>query len=132
MSHTFSEVGQYNISAIVNLSCGIDTLFKTLTIIKCDSTSEPCQLYVPNAFTPNNDGINDKFYPLTGCSFEHYEFLIYNKWGELIFKTTNQTDKWDGKFKGEDCSSDVYVYLITYKFPFQQTKNAYGTITLLR
>jgi gliding motility-associated-like protein len=76
--------------------------------------------------------INDKFYPLTNCTFEQYEFLIYNRWGELFFKTSNQTNKWDGKYKGSDCSSGLYFYKITYKFPSQQTKDAYGSITLLR
>ncbi len=131
-SHTFSATGTYNIRAIVNLFCGIDTLFKTLAIVKCDSTTEICNQAIPNAFSPNGDGINDMFYPLTICPFEHFEFSIFNRWGELIFKTTNQTDKWDGKYKGSDCTVGVYVYLVTYKFPLQQTKNAYGTITLLR
>lgn len=131
-SHTFSEEGQYTVSAIINFSCGIDTIFKTITIIKCDSTTEICNLAIPDAFSPNGDGINDVFYPLTSCPFERYEFSIFNRWGELIFKTANQTDKWDGKYNGVDCSLNVYVYLITYKFPLQQTKNAYGTITLLR
>lgn len=131
-THIFSATGTYSIRAIVNFSCGIDTIFKTLTITNCDSVIYVCELYTPNAFTPNGDGINDKFYPLTICTFEHYECLIFNRWGELIFKTSNQTDKWDGKYKGSDCSVGVYVYLITYKFPTQQTKNAYGTITLLR
>jgi gliding motility-associated-like protein len=131
-THIFSATGTYSIRAIVNFSCGIDTIFKTLTITNCDSAIYVCELYTPNAFTPNGDGINDKFYPLTICTFEHYECLIFNRWGELIFKTSNQTDKWDGKYKGSDCSVGVYVYLITYKFPTQQTKNAYGTITLLR
>jgi gliding motility-associated-like protein len=131
-THLFSETGTYTIYSIVNFSCGVDTIFKTLTITNCDSTIEVCDLYTPNAFSPNGDGTNDEFYPLTICNFEDYEFLIFNRWGELIFKTSKQTDKWDGKFKGADCPVDVYVYLIIYKFPTQQTKNAYGSVTLLR
>jgi gliding motility-associated-like protein len=91
-----------------------------------------CELYTPNAFTPNGDGINDKFYPSTICTFDYYEFLVFNRWGGLIFKTSNQSEKWDGKFKGADCPLGVYVYFITYKFPSQQTKNVNGIITLLR
>jgi gliding motility-associated-like protein len=131
-SHTFSEAGQYTVSAIVNYSCGVDSIFKTLTITNCDSIIEDCRLYIPNAFTPNGDGNNDAFHPFTNCAFQNYEFLIFNRWGGVVFKTSNPSDKWDGKFKGVDCSSDVYVYLVTYKFPTQQTKNAYGSITLLR
>jgi len=131
-THLFSATGTYTIRAIVNFSCGIDTLFKTLTITNCDSSIDVCHLYIPNKFSPNNDGINEKFFPLSICSFEQYEFSIFNRWGELIFKTSNQTDKWDGKYKGSECSSGAYVYLIEYKFPSQQSKIISGTITLLR
>jgi len=132
VSHNFSQAGNYSVSAILTGSCGTDTLSKVLNLSNCNSSFEDCQLEVSNVFTPNNDGINDSFRPFSFCSFEQYELLIYNRWGQLIYKTTNQTDKWDGKFKNSDCSNGVYFYLITYKFPFQQTKNAYGTITLLR
>ena len=131
-SHTFSATGTYKISSIVNFSCGTDTLFKTLTITNCDSIAKECKLFVPNAFTPNSDGINDKFYPVTSCTFQQYEFLIFNRWGELIFQTSNQTDQWDGKNKGSDCSAGVYVYFIIYKFPLQSTKSVKGKIALLR
>ncbi len=131
-SHTFSATGTYKISSIVNFSCGTDTLFKTLTITNCDSIAKECKFFVPNAFTPNSDGINDKFYPVTSCTFQQYEFLIFNRWGELIFQTSNQTDQWDGKNKGSDCSAGVYVYFIIYKFPLQSTKSVKGKIALLR
>jgi gliding motility-associated-like protein len=130
-THRFSATGTYNVRSIVNFSCGVDTIFKTLTITNCDSTIDVCELYTPNSFTPNGDNVNDNFYPITICTFEYYEFLIFNRWGEVIFKTSNQTDKWDGKYKGSDCPIGVYFYQITYKFPTQQTKIDYGTITLL-
>jgi gliding motility-associated-like protein len=131
-THLFSASGTYNIRAIVNLSCGVDTISKTLSIIKCDSVVAECQLFVPSAFTPNNDGKNDKFNPQTICPTEQFECLIYSRWGELIFKTTSQFNQWDGKYKGADCSTGIYVYSIKYKFPSRQPKNAKGTITLLR
>ena len=132
VNHTFSQIDNYNVRAILTNACGIDTIFKTLTIRDCDSITEVCRLYVPHAFTPNGDDKNDAFCPLSICTFQHYEFLIFNRWGQLIFKTTNQTDKWDGKYKGSDCPVGVYVYLVTYKFPSELAKNANGTITLLR
>jgi gliding motility-associated-like protein len=107
-------------------------LFKTLAITSCDSTIDVCELSIANVFTPNGDGINDKFYPLTKCTTEQYEFFIYNRWGQLVYKTTNQTDKWDGKYREEDCSEGVYMYLIRYKYPTQPAKNVYGSISLLR
>ena len=130
--HLFSKPGQYKVSAIVNFSCGIDTLYKSLIITDCKSDTVVCQLFVPNVFTPNADSTNDKFYPICNCPFEQYELSVFNRWGELIFNTTNPNDKWDGSFKGIECADGVYFYIITYKFPTKQAKSLYGTTTLLR
>ena len=132
-THLFSSAGAYNVCvSFQEPGFPVSTVCKTITITNCDSINEPCKLFIPNVFTPNADGTNDQFYPLTICTFERYEFLIFNRWGDLVFKTSNQTDKWDGTCNGADCSSDVYVYSITYKFPKLDAKNAYGSITLLR
>lgn len=131
-THFFSTTGTYNIRSIVNFSCGVDTIFKTISVTNCENFEDDCQLFVSNVFTPNADGVNESFYPSTICPFEHYECLVYNRWGGLTFKTSNQSEKWAGKYKGADCSDGVYFYLISYKFKAQQTKNIYGTVTLLR
>jgi gliding motility-associated-like protein len=111
-------------------NAGQCAIITTLTITV--NSRAICELYTPNAFTPNGDGINDKFYPLTICTFENYECLVYNRWGQLIFKTSNQTNKWDGKYNGSECSAGVYVYAIVYKLPSQPTKNINGIIKLIR
>jgi gliding motility-associated-like protein len=131
-THLFSDTGTFSIQCIITPACNIDTIVKILTITNCDSVIDVCELSSTNVFTPNDDGINDKFYPITNCKYEHYECLIFNRWGGLVFKTSNQTDKWDGKFKGLDCPDGVYFYTITYRLPTQQTKNANGTITVLK
>jgi gliding motility-associated-like protein len=105
-------------------------------LFNCTDTITPitdtCQLYVPNVFTPNNDELNDGVNPITNCIYEDYQFLVFNRWGQLVFKTPNQADKWDGEINGSDCPDGVYVYRINYKFPSQKTKSTTGTITLLR
>lgn len=133
-THLFSREGTYNVRSIVNFTCGIDTIFKTLIITNCDTSNEDCQLFIPNVFTPNGDGINDFFYPLisSSCLLTEYEMLVYNRWGVQIYKTTNQTDKWDGKYNGQEGFNDVYIYLITYKTQSKQTKTIYGTVKLLK
>ena len=130
--HVFSAAGNYNVSAIVTSACAIDTISSSVTITNCDSVVESCQLYFPNTFTPNGDGLNDQFNALTSCSFESYSMQIFNRWGEAIFQTSNPSDKWDGQQKGKDCPIGAYVYLITYKYPSQEPKVLYGSITLLR
>jgi gliding motility-associated-like protein len=131
-THLFSDTGSYNITCFVTLSCGIDTIFNTIEIINCDNNSEECDVYIPNALTPNNDGINDYFSPSTACSFEMFEFSIFNRWGNEVYKTSNPLDKWDGKYKGSDCSDDVYFYVISYKSQSKPTKIASGKVSLLR
>ena len=132
-NHTFSAVGIYKVCLTYQEpGFSIDSVCKTISIVECDSIEVDCPFSVPNVFTPNADGINDTFYPLNSCSFEQYEFLIFNRWGELVFKTSRQADQWNGKLKSSNCTEGVYFYVIKYKFPLQQTKIVNGTITLLR
>jgi gliding motility-associated-like protein len=130
--HKFSSSGSYTIRTIVTYNCGIDTLSKTIRVNPCENTIEECGVYVPKAFTPNGDGLNDQFGALSSCSFENYNLQIFNRWGEAVFQTSNPSDKWDGQQKGKDCNIGAYVYLITYKLPSQEPKVLYGSITLLR
>ncbi|MBK7426422.1 MAG: gliding motility-associated C-terminal domain-containing protein [Saprospiraceae bacterium] len=131
-THKFSTTGVFTISAIVNFPCGSDTLIFTTAIVNCDTITESCQFFIPTAFSPNTDGINDEVSPFTNCEFEEYEFSIFNRWGGLLYDSSNPLDKWDGKFKGVECPVGEYIYSMTYKFPFQQTAKATGSLTLLR
>ncbi|WP_343631676.1 gliding motility-associated C-terminal domain-containing protein [Fluviicola sp.] len=131
--HTFSSAGSYTVTAIVNLSCGTDTLTETITVVPCETPETlTCELEVPNIFTPNADGINDHFAPNSNCLFDQYDFFIVNRWGELVFTASGQTDKWDGKYNGTNCSEGVYFYVINYQFPAQQTQMVQGMVTLSR
>jgi gliding motility-associated-like protein len=131
-AHVFSAAGTYEVRCIAEFSCGVDTLFKTLTIVDCDNIAEICQLYVPNVFSPNADGINDEFQLFTSCLFEEYELLVFNRWGGLVYQTSDQTGKWEGDCQGADCPDGAYVFTIRYKFPLQQVQRASGSVTLLR
>ena len=91
-----------------------------------------CDAYIPNAFSPNSDGINDVFSPLTSCPFEQYECQIFDRWGNAIYKATSINDKWDGTKRGSKCEPGVYVYLIKYKFEGDQARQVSGEVTLLK
>ena len=88
-------------------------------------------LYIPNAFTPDGDGLNDLFRIPPGTDFSLTNFSIYNIWGERIFMTTDLNSGWNGRVKGVDQSSGVYVYKIN---GFQNDKPVFlkGTFTLVR
>ncbi len=90
-----------------NKICGmrIDSVFVTLKA--CD-----CEMLIPNSFTPNDDNKNDYFYPILQCEYSYYAFTVFDKWGNQIFTTNNPNGKWDGRFKGNLCDEDIYVYKI--------------------
>ena len=86
------------------------------------------RLYIPNAFTPNNDGIND-FFGVSGEGLQDYHIMIYNRWGEVIFESTNPHERWDGKFKGQPVQNDTYAYEVFAK-DFENPKT--GSVSVLR
>jgi gliding motility-associated-like protein len=75
----------------------------------------PPKLYVPNAFTPNGDGMNDDFRPMTNfIPAENYELFIFNRWGQLLWQTKDKNQGWDGKIDGELAPAGAYVYLVRF------------------
>jgi gliding motility-associated-like protein len=94
-------------------------------------------LFIPSGFTPNNDPLNSVFYPLgRGIKKVRY-FTIYNRGGEKIFdrQNFNVNDKsagWNGKFKGNEAGSGVYVYVIEVECDTGEIFNSKGTVTLIR
>jgi gliding motility-associated-like protein len=74
-----------------------------------------CHFYVPNTFSPNGDGDNDLFMPVTGCLYELYELEIYDRWGNRVFATQNQNEGWDGTFNDKPLPMGVYSYQLRHK-----------------
>jgi gliding motility-associated-like protein len=85
----------------------------------------------PSAFTPNGDGLNDYFGSI-GKVPEGYRLQIFNRNGEIVFKSTNINQKWDGVYKGVRQPSGVFVYMIEYKDLQNKTQQQRGTLTLIR
>lgn len=75
-----------------------------------------CHIFIPTAFTPNGDNMNDVFQPKFVCDFINYDFRIFNRWGELIFSSTDQTAGWDGTYHGLKENTGVYVWMLNYKY----------------
>jgi gliding motility-associated-like protein len=94
------------------------------------------EIYVPNAFSPNGDGINDIFqikFPYSTFNLQHSTLSIFNRWGEEIFQSEDITQGWDGKKNGKDCPGGVYVYKIVFEVdevPGMQERT--GTVMLVR
>jgi gliding motility-associated-like protein len=89
------------------------------------------QVYIPNAFTPNNDGKNDTFL-IYGNTISSAKMSIYTQWGQLIFQSDNVANGWDGTFKGVNQPIGVYVYMVDITFTNGTTSLRKGTVTLIR
>ncbi len=85
-----------------------------------EAVLEPCilEILIPNAFTPNIDGLNDIFRPIfRGFEPKNYRMDIFSKWGQHIFTTTDVTVGWDGTVNGDPVSPDTFVYVVSYEVP---------------
>lgn len=86
-------------------NCGIKTDSVTIKYKNCD-----CDIFIPNSFTPNDDDRNDLFSPVFQCEYNYFLFTVMDRWGNTVYTSNNIHGKWDGKFKGNPCPDDVYVY----------------------
>ena len=105
---------------------------------QCTSSVEECividpvfTLYIPNAFTPNGNGLNESFGPV-GNYIKVYDMYIFNRWGNMIYHTSDLTKPWDGTVSGNKMEEDTYVYLINVVDTRNQKHNYLGRVTLLR
>jgi gliding motility-associated-like protein len=123
---TVTQPGTYWIKATTSNGCeNSDTMI----------VAEDCYLNIPNAFTPNNDRENDYFMPMNLMSngIRAYNMELYNRWGEIVFNTTDVNSRgWDGNFGGSPQPMGVYVYIINVTYENLSKKTFKGNVTLVR
>lgn len=95
----------------------------------------PVELFVPNAFTPNGDGLNDYFEP-KGADLLSYQITIFNRWGQLVFQSNDPRIAWNGNYNGIEALPDSYLYILSYSgyLPNKRLKSfeRKGNVTLMR
>jgi gliding motility-associated-like protein len=107
-SYLVTRGGNYTVKA--STQCGDTSVsFKVITE-DCN-----CYVWIPNAFSPNNNQINDKFEFVATCPIIEFDIKIYSSWGELLFQTNDPSFKWDGTYKGELLPLGVYFYVVKYR-----------------
>jgi gliding motility-associated-like protein len=135
IAHTFPNTGTYKVVLLVKDEYGCrDTASKIIQI------QNPFTIYIPNAFTPDDDKLNDYFGPvISNFSYDEYEFRIFNRWGSQIFHTSvppsgtqNPNCLWDGKYNGRKVQQDVYVYRIIVKDLKSHKHSYFGRVSLIR
>jgi len=123
-STVINNSGKYEVRLIVNPNSNcVDTLFQELDLSLFDDSSN---LFIPNIFTPNNDGIND-FFEITGSNLcKVSKLIVFNRWGRKIYETENEL-KWDGKNENEICPVGTYIIYLEL-----ENKKIVRAISLLR
>lgn len=107
--HVFSSEGEFIVRANVNMVCGVYLAEKNIDIINCDSLkNEFNEIFVPQVFSPNGDNVNDILY--VRGSIKSFTFNIFNRWGNLVFSTSDKNTGWDGKVNNIEIDPDVFVY----------------------
>lgn len=90
------------------------------------------QFFIPTAFSPNNDGKNDTFKPIIKGNLKRYEFFIFNRWGQNIFKSSDLNIGWDGRYASQNQDQGIFVWLCNYQGEGQPLQTRKGSFVLLR
>lgn len=104
-----TEPGKYGIRA--GNDCAI---LSEEVAIYFEDCNPPCPVYIPNAFSPDGDGVNDEFRAFSPCPFVGAQLRIYSRWGELLFASNEDQKNWDGAMKGQKLQPGIYVYVFSY------------------
>ncbi len=116
--------GCYQVEAVNEYGCkAIDEV--------CVEIKHEFGVYIPNTFTPNNDGVNDVFL-IYGYSISDVSMTIFDRWGEKLFNSKDQTIGWPGTYRGSECEIGTYVYKIEYKGMDGKTYFKTGHVNLNR
>ena len=125
---TPEETTTYTVSITTPEGCATT---RDVTVTVSPVGCQPPFIFFPNAFTPNGDGENDVLF-LRGNSIKDMRFVIYNRWGEKVFESTNLQSGWDGTFKGEKVCPDVYGYYLEATCTNGEEYYEQGNVTVLK
>jgi gliding motility-associated-like protein len=123
---TVKQAGNYSLEVTDANNCkGTNTII--VSVKQCLKG-----LFVPNSFTPNNNGKNDIFKPVLLGVVKLYQVQIYNRWGNLVFQSNDPQRGWDGNYRGQPSGNETFVWMIKYQLDGEAAKVEKGTVTLIR
>jgi gliding motility-associated-like protein len=129
--HTYISSGEYCVKLIATttFSSGIPTCVDSIT--NCVTINPLSVLHIPNAFSPNGDGIND-YFSVSSSRIYDYHLTIFNRWGTTIFQTYDLDATWDGTYGQTIIQDGVYYYFVSYRDVEMKKYAKNGTVTLLK
>lgn len=125
----YYNTGSYSVGLIVVSLQGGDTLTKTkfITVTECAEN----YIFIPNIFTPNEDGQNDVFYVISPY-IKTMNMQIYDRWGKKVFELLSLVEGWNGEIKGQKAEQGTYVYYIDVEFKDGEIRRKKGNFSLIR
>ena len=130
MERDLSELnsGSYWVTVTDNNNCvKSDTIYIGDDLLNCSG-----DLWIPNIFSPNNDLLNDVLYVRGAATTSNFIFLIFNRWGEKVFESSNPNTGWDGTFNGKEMNDGVFAYMVNATLMDGSEVSIKGTVTLVK
>jgi gliding motility-associated-like protein len=124
---TFTATGNYFVTLTATSPGGCKDDYREDFVITDD-----CGVFIPSAFTPNKDGLNDLFIPVVTGFKSITRFSVYNRFGNLVFTTHKAGEGWDGKYKGLLQPAGTFVWVLEYINRDDKPVMYKGTVTLIR
>jgi gliding motility-associated-like protein len=115
---------QYTLTATSTVGCGEAKDMVTVKVYN--------DVFIPDAFSPNNDGKNDNFKIIAADGYQLLKFQVYNRWGQLIYQANDFSKGWDGRYKELPQPQDTYIYLLQLRSSNGKLIKRQGTLTLIR
>ncbi len=124
--HIYQGVGEYPVTLVAEGKNGCADSLEKLVEVKATP-----HLYIPTAFSPDGDGLNDQF-SVEATNVKDFEIKIYNRWGEQVYKSTKTNFQWDGTYKGEQVQVGTYMYIATGRSIDGQFMKQSGKLTVVK
>jgi gliding motility-associated-like protein len=124
--YDFARPGDYEVTQAVTSDFGCIDSITLLVAVETDF-----YLYIPTAFSPNNDGVNDCF-SIKGVGFEGFDFQIFNRWGNVVYSSTDENDCWDGTYNGKPVPMGAYSWRLMVDLPFDEISIKEGILNIIR
>lgn len=130
LSHRVSNLNPSQEITIVVRAIGVNSC-QTSESLPVKGRAINDNIYIPNSFSPNGDGTNDVL-KVFSYSIREMKFVVFNQWGEKVYESTNMNMAWDGKFKGKDQPSGVYMYVAKFILLDNTVVERKGSVNLVR
>ncbi len=121
--------GDYVFTVLNKNQCAVDSGKLKLNIVFEPQCND---VFIPNAFTPDNNGLNDSFHPAFSFFISDISLSVHNRYGQLLYRGSGRNVDWDGMYKGVRQEAGAYVYLLSYTDYFGEKKIKKGTFLLIR